>query len=475
MSTPRAYYPVAKCALSVVLTGEADDVSHTVWAYPKQLTVTKNPDSKADTMSATFDFRDMPFLPSQIRACEVACYMYQTGDAVTDPHVPDEQRVGTKPSNDGAPTGVAVGDIAEVRARGTWPIFYGRAAVKYENSDSGAWLMLEGLDYTDYFAKRQWKPNPNGSPRRVPVGKRLDEWLADIVAEVDPRRQFRIATDGIEASELPVVGKGLSTGVSKGFPVKEDTKYWDVIHKICARHGFSVYVDSLFVVIKRTAGVDEKSRRMVFAMEWGENIKALSASTEIANDDVPDVILAGYDAKTKKTIYGEWPVGARARKASGKKGEFAFYEVPIVDEALLKRTAKEYYEHKKRGARPVVVTTKDIRDQSGQDLLRMKSDDLMTIGFDPYDATNLSQLSGDDERASALRRRGINFRVADYIAKNFYRLSATARPFVVNEVEFAFDVSTGLEIKTTLAEAFLVDRETAGRNEKAPSRRGVTR
>lgn len=490
----KLYYPNARVKLNVVLDDYRDTDPDpkdalTFWVLPRSVTVVKNSSNQADSFSITIDSDDFPFLPSQIRSGGAEVYLYQTDGINQEEFMPSRQEVGSLPGPDKSDsifTQDGVANLKEIRARSNWPIVVGTFdEVDIEYSEDGRTFQISGQDYTAHLQSIQWPPTAKGGPRRVTPGKRIDRWLQEVLLEVTPSGTLRVALEDISENDLPTVGKGF-VNAQNGIAIEQDTKYWDVINKVARLHGLLAYVDGTFVILKGVRGQKAEDKKIVYSLSWKENISNLKVSKELSKERPPQIIVQSYDPKTKKVVIGEYPPGANVRRTASKKdptltfggkagqkknqvtkASEEFEVIPaqaaISDVNRLNVMARMIYEQRARGQMEMVVSTSDLADSLGSDLLKLKADDIMQINFDPFDRNSLTGNDENDpfnstdvtisDRAEILRGQGYSYDVANYIAANFERLDQLRRPFIVNEVNFDYSVEDGISIEIQLIEA----------------------
>jgi hypothetical protein len=501
--TPRVFYPQCRAILQVVLDGfgtdEDDSELVTVPVLPKSASVTVNSYKQADSWSVTLDVTDLPFDPAFIRTGAIEIYMFSTNgledaarimnrrEPLADPNKGDT-RVRTE--LDTLAMELATPASAGVFTLGRKPRIVGLFDDDdMELSDSGKWLTLKGQDYTAHLLAIQWKPDENGRARRIPTGKRLDLIVTDILREADPNEVFHVDVRGIDASKLPTVGVTETASNERGIPVKQETTVWDVIYKLVTRYGFIAYVDDLDIVISTPKTISDKNQSEWRRMAWGRNISHLSLKRHLGKEQVPTMVVRSYDPKTRKTISVEYPEGqidrsvifdargkkpkvhkkVRERTTVSKKGKVRTtlrerdeYQIVtvygITDLAVLKQIAETRYHLLGRAERKITVTTKDLADLDGRDLLDVDAGDAFAIQWDEF---NSEMLRNPDltvaEKIARLEDAGFNSQIASQIARRFDALQALDRPVRFKEGSIEFDVDDGYTIEMELQDFVIVD------------------
>lgn len=491
----KIFYPQARVAITVTIddftnTAPKDKYRQTMWLVPDTVEVVKNPSIQADSFTITFSAEDLPILPSQIIGGQAEVYLFQTDGFDANNTSFSRQYVAPVPP---PPPGVVM-DINEIRDSGNWPIIVGTFDdVSTEYSESGRTVSISGQDYTAYLLAIQWPPTAKGGPRRVKPGPRLDRWVQAMLDEADPDLKLRVALSGAKESEIPDVGHGLKVK-RNGIAIDQNTKYWDVISKVCKLHGYTVYMDGTFAVLQLRKGPADGTPPKTFRMGWKDNISALRANRKLGKEKAPQVIVYGYNPNTKEQIYGEWPTGAevarRAKKrdkdqdivvkntpATTKSGKSVkprtktdkstqeyivlHAESPVTDVRRLIDMARNEYELKSRGQSKLTIQTNDLRDSRKQDLLKVKSGDIMFVHFDPFDLDTLAGMEGkgtaaepvEQQRFDYLINKGYSFDMADFLSTQYNLVDQLRRPFIVSEASFSYASDSGIDIEFQLQEA----------------------
>ncbi len=507
---PRSYYPQARAILQVVLDGFGATARDTeplvVPCLPKTMKIMRNGYSQADSWEAEFEVGDLPFDPDFIRAGAVELYLFQLSES--------EQRVMSRrePLSEpdaGAqrprgPTDTAALELGLESSRdrftyGNKPAIFGLIDLpKMRLSEDGGWITLSGQDYTAHLTAEQWKPLPNGRARRIPVGQRVDDLVRDVLAEADPEGRMVVEVRGIEARDLPIVGKNEVRGSKRGIPVEADTSYWDVIYKVAHRHGLIAFVDGLSVVLQRPRNLAGEDGARVKRLAWGRNLVSLDMERALGKQQAPTILVRGYDPKSRETIDVEYPVGSyhRATKTGktaaatktttrkSKKGKITTtvknrdeYEIVpaygITDRVVLEQMARTRYEVLSRAERRVVAVTRDLRDMRGSDLLSVTAGDAVSIGWDDFNRAILSNPQiAREVKVGHLVDRGFNREISGKIADAYTKLEAVQRPLRVKEATIDYSADDGVTIEVDLQDFIVIDgiREGDGTRDGAAAR-----
>lgn len=503
----RVFYPQCRAILQIILDGygssDSDSDVLVVPVLPKSATVHINSYKQADSYEIVFDAGDLPFDPRLIRSGAAEIFIFQT------PGVKDRRRALSRrePLSDPDTGGVRPRDpIDSVLLELNSPVARDKFTLgnkprivglfdedDLELSESGKWVTISGQDYTAHLASIQYPPNPDGTARRIPTGKRLDVFVTDLLRAADPTENLVVDVRGIDANELPIVGVAETRSTTRGIPVEQGTTYWDIIYKTVIRYGFIAFVDGLDVVISRPKTITDKDATHIKSMAWGKNLTHLSLKRHLGKEQVPTIIVRSYDPRTKQTLSVEYPsnqtidrsvvIDSKGNKSGkhkvhanvkqtthvSKKGkikttlrqrdEYQFVDVfGITDKAVLAQIAENRYHLLGKAERTVTCKTRDLVDMRETDLLGVAAGDAFLIDWDDFNRELLSNPDVPQARkASYLVNRGYNEEIANAIAKHYATLEGLDRPLRFREGTITFDVEQGVEIEMELLDFIVID------------------
>lgn len=505
-----SFYPAARAVLSVVFDsfeGPDEDPDPVVFSVlPKSVTVHKNAYKQADAWEIVCDGNDFPFDPDLIRAGGIEIYLFQTAGQQVDPRVIGRQDptiadpTGLRPRDpiDALKLDLSLPDARQAFTFGNKPIVAGAFDEHdLEMSNDGKWVTISGQDYTAHLAGMQWPPTESGRARKIPVGRRVDVILADILAEADPDSKLRLDVRGLNAADLPIVGASETTSTRRGIPVQQDTTYWDVMYKLATRHGLIIFVDGLDVVLSRPQNLDAQNLDRVLQMAWGKNIASLRLSRHLGKEQVPTIVVQGYDPKTHRTISVEYPEGSRTLTAKTVKADVRKthmverikakktahskhhgkktatvrrkdeYEIVplygVTDPVLLRRAAQNMYHVLGRAERKVILQTKDLKDLEETSILQLRSGSAVSVGFEDYNRELISNPNVPEaSKMQHLLARGYSRVVAEQLARRYVQLQGLRRPLRVREVTYDYSVDDGISVEMELVDFVLVDGSRDG-------------
>jgi hypothetical protein len=503
----RIYRPQARAILQVILDGFGDTARDSeiqvIPIIPKNVTIHVNSYKQADSFELVFDVLDLPFDPQIIRAGAAEIFLFEHAGNADQQRVLDRQHPfssadpgATRPRDAVQTLSLELGTDAarDVFTLGNKPRIVGTFDdVDLELSENGKWVTIKGQDYTAFLAQVQFPPNADGTARRIPVGKRLDTIVDELLEEADPDRQLGVAVRGLDAATLPIVHSEVATNVKRGIPVKQETSYWDVIYKLVERYGFICFVDGLDVVISRPKTITDKDVSQIRRMAWGRNLEHLTMRRHLGKEQAPTIVVRSY-VPGKGTLTAEFPSGTIDRsgvfksKGSGgkKRGGFTFkrrikettsvskkgkvkttvrerdeYQIVdvhgITDQATLQRIAENRYNLLGKAERVLIAKTRDLKDLHGINILDIAAGDAITVEWDEF---NLEMLSSGLEPAVKQRHleaRGYQSSVAATIVKHYAILQGLTRPLRFKEGTFEYDVDSGISIEMELQDFMVVD------------------
>lgn len=417
---------------------------------PKTATVHLNGYREADTFEMEFDAAHFPFSPELVRSMAVQLHLFQTTNLTGN----------VENFNDETENLVIAGLVDEA---------------SYHAGSDGRTFRVTGRDYTCLLLDKQWDPT-----RRVPVGKPLDQCIQDLVDEATHKattgttlKVKAIGTDSFPTLEedgvkedalitagkfnvskkgklsVPTTGNGHTKVNKKGVPVKGGSNYWDVIYRLCLRHGFVCYVRGTDLILSTPQTLTEATSGRVRSVALGQDLSTLDIDRKMGKETVPQIIVTCYDSKSKKKIQGVWPL-SRQQKTTGlgtRRDEVRVVTVAgISDPGVLQNIAKTYYHSLARGEATIKFQTRDLKDLNGNDLLFLRPGDPVSIGFDAVNDEEFKQISAF-QRYQKLLGMGYDEEVANLIATEYDRINQFRQPFYCRDVQFDWSLDQGLMIE----------------------------
>ena len=449
------YFPQVRATLSVVFDGfgGSDTEPNIVQVLPINANVRLNGYKEADTWQLEFDAREFPFSPELIRNAAVEIFMFETN--------------GLQDS----PAGYATDDNLVVAGLAD------NAFLDY--TGDGHTFRMDGRDYTALFLDKQWIPTS-----KVPTGVSLDQAIAKLAGEaqvakvIDPdtgkERIYKphrpITVRYIGASAPPVVGQrqakdrtltqkkvkgqkaaaptsghGHSASSKNGIPFKSGQSYWDVMYKLCLRHGKICFVRGVEIIISDPKTLSDAALETVPKMAFGRNLDSLSVERHLGRETVPTIVVTGYDENNRKPI--EVKYGPKKGKQTGfgtfKDEERRYVLMGITDPTILRNYARTLYHNLARHELKMHFTTGDLRDLPDDpnhggfgpnSLLQLRPGDAVGVGFDPFNDEQMRSLKTFQLRKQRLVELGYKQDVAAIVAEGYDKINQFKQPWYVRQV-----------------------------------------
>lgn len=450
---PGIFYPQCRATLSVVFDGfgGGDSKPFIADVRPKSAQVHLNGYHDADTFGLDFDLATLPFSPDLLRSVAVQLYLFDAGGVTTpaDWNTEDNR--------------VIVGLVDLPRS--------------HRGSD-GKTIHFEGRDYTGLLLDRQWDP-----AKRVPVGQPLNEVVQQLVDEglrhtdgslqrtltvrptpaevreasldvpvltgvsaLDVHGKIRVDKKG--KLHIPKAGAGKGRANRHGVPAKNGNSYWDVIYRLCISHGFIVFVRGLDVVISQPHILDDEAASRAVTLAWGRNLEYFDEERKLGKEAVPTIVVVCNDGG--KTLRAQWPPSAHTKTTAiaTKKDEYQIVtETGISDVGELRNIARMRYQNLARSESKVKFATRDLRDESGRSLLRLRSGDPVAVKLDELGGAEMAQLTAA-QRRSRLVRLGYHEEIAQFVADQYDQIKQYQRPYYARDISFDWgDGDDGLKIE----------------------------
>lgn len=438
---------------------------------PRSAVVTRNGYNMADGFEVTFDADDMPIDPRLIRSGAMELFLFGTKGIAADNRLidartgPESEPFGNKPrrSVDTVMREAGGAFAFEEFTLGNNPTIVGLFDDhSFELSSNGRWVTITGQDYTALLLAKQWPPNKKGLARKVPVGKRLDLILGDILREADDTGRLTLKVENVSRSRMPRVAAEFKTQ-KRGISIDSDTSYFDVMYKMAIRYGFILFVRGLDVVLTTPRNLNGLEDKRIRKMVWGSNIESMEMTRHLGKERTPVCVVKGYNPRTRKTITVDFPHGSfkkitkRTAKKSGKvtttkTDEYQIFPVyGVVDVKTLRRMAESRYHELGTSEREVNFVTKDMTDYDDRDIMDLSSGDALTIEFAERERELLADENVPAEiKVRHLVARGYGESIAQLIAQKYNELKALSRPMRVREVTYNYSVDSGISIECAL-------------------------
>jgi len=455
--TERVYYP--KCYVVLTLFYEDFDATSTVMdsltVVPIDLNIERNSYSQADSFSITFDGKDLPIHPDRVRTGNVSVWLFDSrSNEYVDPKTlkPDDRSIA--------------GIIDDI---------------DYIDNEQGSTVTIHCQDFTALFTERRYRDSDDrrrskgkGGERiyknRVVNNQNLFAALEAMIAQVSGGSVKLENRTGVKISRLPRVGDGSTATTSKrGFPVKDDATYWDVMTQMVGRHGYIIYVENDKVILGRPLKVMEGVKIPTFNMLWGNNVTEVNISRKMAKERTPRIRVVSYDDKTKRVVSATYPVDKKQIATTGVGTKFDEIKIMRVngvsDKNNLLRLAENAYNQISRGESMMTVKTCDMLDADGNNLVKVTTGNLMQVHVQPFHQDRLDAIDAFESRVTKLISRGGNPVNAAFLAQ----LEIQQRPLYVRKGSVSWSIDGGVELDFELIE--LIDLNKGEPANKPTSRR----
>lgn len=489
---PGVFFPQCRVALSVIFDGfgRQDDDSRATWFHiiPRSCSVHLTGYKEADTFSLEFDAAALPFSPELIRSCAVEIYLFGT------------QGLGNVPAVDASSSALRIGfgddsfftDFLASQRVTPAPTLIGLVDnANFEYSESGRTFRMDGRDYTAILLDKQWPSGervPLGDPLNVTVQKLVNKGLSrniydpikgthQVATPVNTLVVEYVGTDGIVTSgvpatvtqktvKIPKAGAHGSKTKKRGLPVKSGKSYWDVIYELCLHHGHICYVKGNKVIISTPKVLSDRARERIRAMAYGQNLSQLSVERHLGRETVPQIVVTGYDTKTRKRLVAKFPEKYKGKQTGIEtyKEEQRIYTLGGVDsEGELKKFARLAYENLAISEAKVRFKTRDLKDLQQKDLLTLRPGDPVELKFNAFNDEDMRQLS-EAGREKRLIEVGYSPEVAALVAREYTRIKQFSRAFYTKSVDIDWSLEDGIVIGAELVNFIAEQRDGLNEN-----------
>lgn len=291
------YYPQAIVNLRVTFENFSDeDVRkqpvHEWAVIAKNLKVNLNSYMEADTFSATFDYRNLPFDPRIIRACGVTIYMEDKGEVF----ITDKDKEGFRA-------------VDQIKGSNKNVIFSGFADTdKIELSETRS-VTLEGRDFTSLLIDREYLGEP------ITQDKQIDDVIRGLLDEIPSTKLssdslnlgLQIELHGIDKKDLPIMG-GMAAGkgpMDGAINPRGKRSYWDKIQEMVSNAGLIAYISINKLIITAPRNLYDRNQAKVFV--YGRNVSDLSFERKLGRQKGFNVRVVSFNASTKTLLDARIP------------------------------------------------------------------------------------------------------------------------------------------------------------------------
>lgn len=445
------YYPQAVCTLRIrweEFGQEKDGLltdNYTLRILAKDINVTINDYTRADTFSCSIDYSEFPFDPRCIRALGITI------------HVQDKRQ--TFITNKNSPNFNNL-NLIEPTAENT--IFTGFADEEsIDFDDTNRTVKFEGRDFTSLLVDAPY------TGKSIELTTPLDVLIQRLINEL-PSAQNLVVENRTPGS-LPTLGQFAPDysplGQVRGAKKKE--KYWDVITDLAQRAGLIAFIelDKLVLTQPRVLYADSNPYQFIY----GRNLSSLSFSRKLGRQKGINILVRSLDIESKNVVDVKIPeqadpawaqsigVGVERQKIQkvDRNGEikeedapFLTFNVPdVVDFNQLREIAQGVYEEIGRQQIEGSISTNEmcvLQDGVEFDILKIRNGTPIKIEIDQGDLEGIGRIRSESARERFLISRCYSPRVARALARTLgkfeTRFYTRSVDFTVNQDGFSMDL-----------------------------------
>jgi hypothetical protein len=443
------FFPQAAMTLRVLFEdfGQKDKASlQEIYALPilaRNVRVSINDYTQADTFSCEIDYKQFPFDPRCIRACGVTVHMKDMGKVFEA----DNTETRIKMSKEDA---IFIG-------------FADEETVTFDNDRRT--VKMEGRDFTALLIDRKYI----GST--IDTSQPLDKLITALLADL--KETTEITLDNRVEGTLPTLGlfaEGTAT-LGKQRNRQLDETYWDIIQDLVGRAGLIAYIELDKLVLSKPRVLYDRKAAKRFV--YGRNITDLEFKRQLGRKKNFNVMVRSLNTATKEILSAyipaeasdEWSkatgvpnkevhipaINADGSKGADKPAPTSVFRVPNVNnKSHLIEIGQKIYEELGRQQIDGSFTTKEMTTLDGVnkifDLLKLRCGTPVDIKIDQGDLKGIQQHSQLGEKTRFLIARGYDRRIAAAFAESLSNPRLNG-PFYTKSVEFSLDADKGLEIK----------------------------
>lgn len=461
------FYPQAVCTLRIRWEnfGNKNDSilekDYTLKVLAKNITVTINDYTRADTFSASIDYSDFPFDPRCIRALGITVHLEDKKQTfITNKKSPNFNNLNLiTPSKDNA-------------------IFTGFADEEtIEFDDTNREVRLEGRDFTSLLIDAPY------TGKALDLGSPLDQVVQGLVNELPSTQD--LVVENRTGSALPSLAKFAPDfnplGTSRSSKKKE--KYWDVINDLAQRAGLIVFIelDKLVITKPRVLYADSNPYQFIY----GRNLSALSFSRKLGRQKGINILLRSLNIESKNLLEIKIPeeadpawalsigVGVERQKIQkvDRNGEikeedapFLSFNVPDVSDInQLREIAQGVYEEIGRQQIEGSISTKEmctLQDGVEFDITKIRNGTPIKIEIDQGDLEGVGRIKSEAARERFLIARCYDPRVARALARTLGKFETR---FYTRSVEFRLDNNNGFTMDLDFVNFIELDNRALGK------------
>lgn len=456
------YYPQAALSLRILFEdfGATDPLSGDTLEFnciPKDVTVSINDYTKADTFSCTLDYKNFPFDPRTIRSLGVSIFL--------------EDILAQVQERSGAPKQIQ--PIHNLKLNRSNAVFLGFAdedTIRFDEENRE--VSFEGRDFTSLLIDTPWD-----SKQTLQKNTFFENMIQNILVRLPSTKDIKVDLRGID--DIPPLARlepdynPLSGEKNR----KKNETYWDVIQDLARIAGLIIFMELDKLIITKPNALYDKSEVKHFV--WGKNLTNLEfkrklgrtkdfnvgvRSLAVENKEVVEAIIpregtyawsisTGIPLKDVKTVTYD---------THGKKQEKVapaiMFRVPnIRNKAHLVSVGENIFEELSRQQIEGSLETGDMVVKTGErqegpfassfmsfmsdfDITKIRIATPIELRIEDEELRMLQRTKGMNNKIAYLMGRGYKFKVASAIASAMDRFSTT---FYTKAIEYRLSANEG--------------------------------
>jgi hypothetical protein len=411
----------------------------------RNIKVSINDYTQADTFSCEIDYKSFPFDPRTIRSAGVTIHI----------------------ENRGSIFNVNALDLLKPSKENT--VFTGFADEENISFDDESRIVrMEGRDFTSLFVDAKYLGPP------VNLSKPIDKVIESLIAEQPATAKIEIdnRTGDTVLPTLTQLAPDFNSATSVKNPKRGET-YWDIIQRIVARAGLIGFIELDKFVLSKPQALYNREKTKLFV--WGKNVKELSFKRNLGRQKGFNVQVSSLNIEAKEVITAKIPEEATDPNIAGpavtipqldkdgnkieppKTAPYLNFRVPDIasKDHLIKVGEKIYEELSRQQIEGSLKTYEmEIPENTGNTSDRyieteavsfntIRNGTPIEIMLSPDDMKEVKTASTLAQKKKFLKARGYAPEIADAFAKSLNRI---VTPFYTKAVTFIIDQNNGFEM-----------------------------
>ncbi len=456
------YYPQAALSLRIRFEdfGASDPLTGKTLEFnciPKDVTVSINGYSKADTFSCTLDYKNFPFDPRTIRSLGVSIFL--------------EDILAQTEERSGAPKQIK--PVHNLKLNQSNAIFLGFAdedTIRFDEENRE--ISFEGRDFTSLLIDTPWDSN-----QTLQKNTFFENMIQNILVRLPSTKDIKVDLRNID--DIPPLAKfepdynPLAGEKNR----KKNESYWDVIQDLARLAGVIIFMELDKLIITKPQAMYDKKKVKHFV--WGKNLTNLefkrnlgrtkdfnvSVRSLLIEDKRPEQVVLPRDgtyAWSLKTGIPLKDVETITYDTHGKEQKRVAPAVAIrlsniQDRDHLISVGEGIFEEYSRQQLKGTLETADMFVKMGKveegplrqlsiarltdfDVTKIRQATAIQIGIEDEELKMLRKLGNKEQKVNYLVTRGYKKKVAEALASALDRFSMT---FYTNAIEYRLSANEG--------------------------------